>query len=46
MIQQVTFPDLGLEFAVNRVAFTVLGRPIYWYGIIIVSGLLLAVFQD
>ena len=44
MIQQVTFPGLGLAFTVNRVAFTVLGRPIYWYGIIIVSGLLLAVF--
>ena len=44
MIQQVTFPGLGLEFTVNRVAFTVLGRPIYWYGIIIVSGLLLAVY--
>lgn len=44
MIQQVSFPGLGLEFTANRIAFTVLGRPIYWYGIIIVSGLLLAVY--
>lgn len=43
MINTVTFPGLGLEFTLNRVALTVLGRPIYWYGIIIVSGLILAV---
>ena len=40
----VTFPGLGLEFHLNRVAFELFGRPIYWYGIIIVSGLLLAAF--
>lgn len=39
---QVSFPGLGLEFTLNRVAFTLLGRPIYWYAIIIVSGFLLA----
>jgi phosphatidylglycerol:prolipoprotein diacylglycerol transferase len=44
MTNLVFFPGLGLEFTLNRVAFTVLGRPIYWYGVIIVSGLLLAVF--
>lgn len=44
MINTVTFPGLGLEFTLNRVAFTLLGRPVYWYGIIIASGLLLAVF--
>ena len=43
MINTVTFPGLGLDFTLNRVALTVLGRPIYWYGIIIVSGLILAV---
>lgn len=43
LINTVTFPGLGLEFTLNRVALTVLGRPIYWYGIIIVSGLILAV---
>jgi len=46
VIHTVSFPGLGLEFTLNRVAFTipVLNRPVYWYGIIIVSGLLLAVF--
>ncbi|MGI5963612.1 MAG: prolipoprotein diacylglyceryl transferase [Lawsonibacter sp.] len=44
MTNVVSFPGLGLEFTLNRVAFTVLGRPVYWYGIIIASGLLLAVF--
>lgn len=39
----VTFPGLGIEFALNSVAFTVVGRPIYWYGIIIAAGFLLAV---
>ncbi len=42
-VQSVAFPGLGLEFELNRVAIIVLGRPIYWYGIIIVSGLILAV---
>lgn len=44
MTNMVTFPGLGLEFELNRVAVTLLGRPVYWYGIIIASGLLLAVY--
>lgn len=44
MINTVFFPGLGLEFTLNRVAFTILGRPVYWYGVIIASGLFLAVF--
>ncbi len=43
MINLVSFPGLGLEFELNRIAFTVLGRPIYWYGVIIGFGFLLAV---
>ena len=45
MINTVSFPGLGLEFTLNRVAFTipVLDRPVYWYGVIITSGLILAV---
>ena len=40
----VEFPGLwGLKFTINRVAFEVFGIPIYWYGIIIASGFLLAV---
>lgn len=43
MTNLVSFPGLGLEFELNRVAVTILGRPIYWYGIIIGCGFLLAV---
>lgn len=43
MTNVVTFPGLGLEFTLNRVAFELFGRPIYWYGIIIACGFLLAV---
>ena len=46
MINTVSFPGLGLEFTLNRVAFTipVLDRPVYWYGVIITCGLVLAVY--
>lgn len=38
----VTFAGIGLELDINRVAFTIGNMPIYWYGICIASGLLLA----
>lgn len=38
-----SFPGLGLEFTINRVAFTLFGHNIYWYGVIIALGFLLAV---
>ena len=46
MINTVSFPSLGLNFTLDRVAFTipVLDRPVYWYGVIITAGLMLAVF--
>lgn len=37
----VSFPGLGLEFSLNRVAFTLLGYPVYWYGMILATGFLL-----
>lgn len=39
----VTFPGLGLEFDINRVAFSIGGFNFYWYAIIILSGMLLAI---
>lgn len=39
----VTFPGLGLEFELNRVAFSLFGKDIYWYGVIIAVGFILAV---
>ena len=44
MMGTVSFPGLGLEFHVSRVAFHVGSWPVYWYGIIIAAGFLLAVF--
>ena len=38
----VTFPKLGLQLLMNRTAFEIFGKPIYWYGIIIACGFALA----
>ncbi len=43
MANTVSFPGLGLKFELNRVAFILFGRNVYWYGIIIGLGFLLAV---
>ena len=43
MTNTIGFPGLGLEFTVNRVAFTIFSKPVYWYALIILSGFLLAV---
>ncbi|HPE15940.1 MAG TPA: prolipoprotein diacylglyceryl transferase [Oscillospiraceae bacterium] len=40
----LSFPGLGLEFHINRIAIPLGSRGIYWYGIIIALGFLLAVF--
>lgn len=39
----VSFPKLGWEFNVSRVAFNIFGHPIYWYGIIIAAAFLICV---
>ena len=39
----ITFPNLGISVNPSRVAFNVLGKDIYWYGIIIAAGFMLAV---
>lgn len=41
-MNNISFPGLGLSFDVNRVAFTIFGKEIYWYAICILSGYLLA----
>ena len=43
-MKPILFPNLGLEFNINQVAFTLFGKDIYWYGIIIMSGIILALF--
>ena len=42
MTNLVQFPGLGLEFNINRVAFTIGGLGVYWYGVLIATGFLLA----
>ncbi len=43
MINEISFPALNLSFTINRAAFSIFGLNIYWYGIIIMTGILLAV---
>ena len=43
MSTTVSFPGLGIgEFSVDRVAFEVFGRSVYWYGVIIMLGIVAA----
>lgn len=42
MTNLVTFPGLGLSFEISRVAFTIGGVNIYWYGVVIAVGIVLA----
>ncbi len=42
MINHVEVPGLGLSFVINRVALWIGDFPIYWYGVCIAAGLLLA----
>ena len=42
MVYHVQFPGLGWEFTIDRVALSVGGFNIYWYGVIIAVGMLLA----
>jgi len=41
-MNHISFPGLGVELDLNRVAFVLFGRSVYWYGIIIAVGFLLA----
>ena len=44
MEHTIGFPNLGLEFTLNRVACTVLGKDIYWYGIILGLGVIFGMY--
>ncbi len=43
MINVISFPKLGLNFTINRVAFSLGSISIYWYGILIALGLFLSI---
>ena len=39
----MSFPGLGIgEFTVDRVAFTLFGKDVYWYGVLITLGVVFA----
>jgi phosphatidylglycerol:prolipoprotein diacylglycerol transferase len=40
----IQFPALGINLNIDRVAFSIGGMPVYWYGVIIGIGLLLGTF--
>ena len=41
-ITVVKFPGFGIDWELNRIAFSLFGRPVYWYGILITLGIVLA----
>ena len=43
MQNTIGFPGLGLEFNINRIAFTLFERNVYWYALIILAGFILGV---
>lgn len=43
MTDVVKFEGLGLEFTVSKIAFSIGSFNVYWYGILIAAGLLLAI---
>ena len=46
-ITKIAFPGLNIgEFSINRVAIPIQGFPIYWYALLIMSGIVLAVLYS
>lgn len=39
----ISFPGLNISLEINKVAFTIFGKEVYWYGIIIGLGVLIGV---
>ena len=42
-LSEITFPSLGISVDPSPVAFHLFGRPVYWYGVIIALGFVLAI---
>ena len=38
----ITFPLLNIQLNINKIAFTIFGINVYWYAILIVASLILA----
>jgi len=44
MTNIIAFPGLGIQFTINRIALSIGPFKVYWYGVIIAIGFLLAVW--
>ncbi|MBR6514283.1 MAG: prolipoprotein diacylglyceryl transferase [Clostridia bacterium] len=42
-MNQISFPNLGIDLKIDPVAFTVFGKEIMWYGIILTTAIILSV---
>lgn len=42
-MNNISFPNLGIDLQLNEVAFTIFGRPVAWYGIIVTLAIISAV---
>ena len=42
-MSSIAFPGLGFEFDINPVAFSIFGKDVYWYGIIISAAFLITI---
>ena len=45
MENYIGFPGFGLSFNIDPVAFTLFGKDVYWYGVLIASAIILAVIM-
>ena len=41
-MNQITFPGLGLQFNISKIAFTIFGVDIAWYAVLIVLAIIIA----
>ncbi len=41
-MNNIQFPALGIDITINRIAFTIFGLDVYWYGIILTTALVTA----
>ena len=41
----ITFPGLNLEFNISKIAFKIFGVEVYWYAILIVVAMVLALIM-
>ena len=42
-VNNISFPNLGIELSVNEAAFSLFGKDIYWYAIIMTAAIILGV---